>query len=127
MKTATRLFVAGLALGASCLACGANQERTYAVIGFYEGRQPKPELVNQAAVEIGQKMKDRPAVAADAEADQVVQVLFKRDGTYRIFWDALPLNGVKLGEGLDRFRDRAYLAFEAQMETATGHGRANVH
>lgn len=126
MKITIRMFIVGMTLGASCLAFASDKAETYAVVGYFEGRMPAQALVDKAAKEIGEKMKGLAALPTGADADQVVQVLFKRDGTYRIYWDALPLNGARLGDGLSRAKDRAYLAFEAQMENAAGHGRANV-
>lgn len=124
MKTAIRLLFAGVACGATCLAFGASKARTYSVVGFFEGRKPAQKLVDKAAVEIGRKMKDCTALPADTETDQVVQVLFKRDGTYRIYWDSLPLEGVSKGETLERYQHRVMLAFEMSRENLEGHGRA---
>lgn len=91
MKTLLRLFLAGCAFAGASAAFAANKAPTFKVVGYYERDQPKSELVAKAASEIGTKMKDFVAVKSEEEADQVVQVLFKQDGTYRIYWDALPL------------------------------------
>jgi hypothetical protein len=93
MKKLTSLLLAtGVLLGASsALAAAAQKSRTYTVVGYYDRTQPKQELLTRAASEIGAKMKESVAVENQEDADQIVQVLFKADGTYRIYWDALPL------------------------------------
>jgi hypothetical protein len=67
------------------------QLRTYAVLGFFTGAKPPPDLVEQAAREIGLKMQGAVQTANVEEADQVVQVVF-RQGGYRIYVDALPFS-----------------------------------
>lgn len=89
MKSLIRLLIASCALLGASASIAANN--TYTVVGYFDRNQPDPELVAKVAGEIAAKMKDLTAVRSEADADQIVQVLFKRDGTYRIYWDALPL------------------------------------
>jgi hypothetical protein len=125
MKTIIRLIVAGSVFLTTCLVFGTVKPRTYAVVGYYKGRAPSTELVDQAAKEIGKKMTGAIPQARPEDADQVVQILFERDGRYKIYWDSLPLERSNIANDLQRYAMDRTLAFEAQMENATGHGRGN--
>lgn len=125
MKTIIRLIVAGSVFLGTCLAFGTVKPRTYAVVGYYKGRAPSTELVDLAAKEIGKKMTGAIPLTNPDDADQVVQILFQRDGKYVIYWDSLPLEKTNLALDLPRYAMDRTLAFEAQMENATGHGRNN--
>ncbi len=129
MKIPLLMFCAALLLGLTAATASAAEAttapktKTYAVRGFFNGTKPAPALLEKAAVEIGAKMKGAVQVQNPDDADHVVQVLFKR-GTYKVYVDALPLDGVKLGDGLDRYVTNVMLAFEGSRENAEGHGRA---
>jgi hypothetical protein len=124
MKTAIRLILAGSFFLGTCLAFGAPKQRTYAVVGYYKGRPPSLELVGLVAQEIGLKMKNAVPIANAHDADQVVQIMFHKDGRYKIYWDSLPLDMGRSSTDLQRYAMDRTLEFEARMENATGHGRA---
>jgi hypothetical protein len=126
MKNFRRLILSIVVLASISPARSAEKTRTYALIGYFDGAKPRTETIAKACTEVATRMKDVAPVASEEDADQIVQVLFKRDGSYRIYWDALPLSRTSQLDSLDRYKDRANLAFEALMENSTGHGRANV-
>lgn len=100
----------------------AAKAKTYAIVGFFDGLKPSTALLEQASRDIGEKMKGLAQVENPEDADHVVQVLFKR-GAYKVYVDALPLDGIKRYDALDRLRIEGMLASEAARENAEGHGR----
>lgn len=89
MKTLLRFLFASCVLAGAAFAAGAKQ-KTYYVSGTYDRVQPKTELVAKAVAEVSAKMKDAVNIQNADEADELIQIHFKRDGTYRINWDAYP-------------------------------------
>lgn len=123
MKTNRLLLLAGLLLGCSLAtisqAATSPKTRTYAIVGYYDGRKPAPALVEQAGREIMARMKDLAPVDDPAQADCVVQILFRGD-SYRVYIDALPFNDARRPEVQDRlltdFNQRLLLATEKMFE-----------
>ena len=128
MKNPRLLLCAALLLGltaataAAADATTAPKAKTYAVRGFFNGTKPAPALLEKAAIEIGAKMKGAVQVQNPDDADHVVQVLFKR-GSYKVYVDALPLNGATSVTFADWLPTLNLLSTEANFENATGHGR----
>ncbi|MBI3887326.1 MAG: hypothetical protein HY302_16595 [Opitutae bacterium] len=129
MKTLRPFFFAALLLGwvgaTGALAsppATAPEPRTYAVLCFVVGPKPPASLLGQARSEVDAKMAGLVEVPNPEEADHVVQVLFKR-GTFRLYVDALPLDGLKPADALGRLQIEGMIASEAARENAEGHGR----
>lgn len=125
MKTFIRLMLAGSVFLGTCLVFGATKPRTYAVVGYYKGHPPRSEIVDSAAKEVGKKMLGAIPRTNPDDVDHIVQILFERDGRYKIYWDSLPLDRANLTNDLQRYAMDRTLAFEAQMENAAGHGRGS--
>ena len=128
MKAPRLILCAALLLGLIATAVSAPRPittpkaKTYAVLGFYDGTKPGPALGEKAPKQIGAKMHETIQVKNPEEADHVIQVLFKR-GTYKIYVDALPLNGATSVTFADWLPTLNLLSTEANFENATGHGR----
>lgn len=129
MKTPRLLLCAALLLGLTAANAPAAdttiapKAQTFAVRGFFDGTKPAPTLIEKAAAEIGAKMKGAVQVQNPDDADHIVQVLFKR-GTYKVYVDALPINGVKLVPFADWLPMLKQLSAEAHFENAPGNGRS---
>jgi len=92
MNSIRRLLIPGLAsLGATLSAFAVQKAApTYTVVGYFRDLQPKPELVQKAALAVSEKMAGMAQVQDANEADHAVEILFQRDG-FKIYVDALPL------------------------------------
>lgn len=129
MKTLCLPLLAALLLGLPVFsAAGASptaavpKAKSYAIIGFFVGPRPTAPLLEQASRAIAEKMKGMVQVENPEDTDHLVQVLFKR-GTYKVYVDALPLDGLKRYDNLGRFQIESMLASEAARENAEGRGR----
>lgn len=121
MKTVITLLSLVVAT-AGFAASSSAKAKTYFLAGFFDGRKPTPELVQQAAVAVGEKMEGCVQVQDKEEADHVVEILF-RQGKYQIFVDALPLE--HKGDRFVAQHSLHELTVQADMarDAADGHGR----
>jgi hypothetical protein len=101
MKALHTLLAAGLLLGVASLA-GAKEAKTksYTLYGFWTQGKPSPELVQQAAKAVEERMAGMTIVGQPEKADHNVEVLFRRD-SFEIYVDALPLAGRRVGAASD--------------------------
>jgi len=97
MKTIRCLLTLGLlgALAALPALATVSKPKTYTVAGYFERTAPSPELVNQAAKAVGEKMAGMSQVQDAEVADHTVEILFRR-GTFEVYVDALPLERKRL-------------------------------
>jgi hypothetical protein len=118
----TFLCFLGLTLAGVAAPATASKAKTYFVAGYFDGRQPTAELVQQAAVAVGEKMDGCVQVQDKEEADHVIEILF-RHGSYQVFVDALPLE--HKGDRFVMQHSLHELTVQADMarDAADGHGR----